>query len=182
MSKIDLRKCKAGDKVVLRNGKVGKYVDDGGHDIYPHRIRVAELIEEYTDKGLYLFACKDNWDIVKVIPCNEAINSSISKIQKVFVAWYHNGYEDSSARILTICNTEKLVDRAIRLHQHICKKLGSNSRETWGKTSQNLFVEKHKSFIANDLCHLDTQESNKNDKDVFLEYKIYLPSFFRKSH
>lgn len=68
--KINLTKCKRGDKVILRSGEDGEYVDDTGNDIYPHRIRVGEFIMLYTDEGSYYCLGKDGLDIVKVIPFN----------------------------------------------------------------------------------------------------------------
>lgn len=67
---IDLRTCKAGDRLKLRSGFAGEYLgDDSGSPIYPHLIRSMEdgKIDTYTHGGLFNTMGATEWDVVEIV-------------------------------------------------------------------------------------------------------------------
>jgi len=68
MTTIDLRLCKPGDKLEMRNGEVAKYVNSNGCSMYPHSAKMPNGTTAYfTDNGRFYSDRTSSTDIVKVI-------------------------------------------------------------------------------------------------------------------
>lgn len=66
---VDLRTCKPGDKLEMRNGEVAEYCDSNGSRPYMHRIKMPSGKGAlFTDNGQLYSYRTSSADIVKVIP------------------------------------------------------------------------------------------------------------------
>lgn len=68
---IDLRTCKYGDKLLMKNGEFCWYVENTMETVdYPHLVMYdAGLLGTRTDSGGFYTHREDESDVIEIIPC-----------------------------------------------------------------------------------------------------------------
>ncbi len=71
-TKIDLRKCSPGDKLILRNDTEAVYKGRRDSTDYPHHFAINDRLVSCTHTGqYYMGGTPDHWDVVEVVKPNK---------------------------------------------------------------------------------------------------------------
>ncbi len=69
--KVDLSKCKPGDRLKMRNGEVIAFDRVAENEAYPKHIYATQFYggvgRTYTRDGMYYDDCEDSWDIIAIL-------------------------------------------------------------------------------------------------------------------
>ena len=69
---IDLRTCRKGDPLKLRNGDVAEYDQPISKENYPHRIKLRDVHYGYMDDGTFIHDREHSFAVVEILPRKSA--------------------------------------------------------------------------------------------------------------